>query len=76
MLAVMREQTVNKTPSDTSSALISSGKVMREQVYSAALVLARLQDRDVGHRLTVEDICTVLGYLGEPDVVPTGTWRD
>jgi hypothetical protein len=76
MLAVMREQAVNETPSDTSSALISCGKVMRERVYSAALVLARSQDRNVGHLLTVKDICTVLGYLGEPDVVPTGTWRD
>ena len=74
MFAVMREQAVNKTNSDTSFALISSGQVTREQVYSAALVLARLQDRGVGHCLTVEDICTVVGYVGEPDVVPAGTW--
>ncbi len=50
-----------------SADLIRSGEVTREQVYAAALVLSRLQDRGVGHRLAVEDICEVLGYIPEPE---------
>lgn len=51
------------------SELVDSGEVSGEQVYAAALVLSRLQDRGAGRELTVEDICQVLGYLGEPEPV-------
>ncbi len=51
------------------SELVESGDVSGEQVYAAALVLSRLQDRGAGRELTVEDICQVLGYLGEPEPV-------
>jgi hypothetical protein len=46
--------------------LVESGEVSGGQVYAAALVLSRLQDRGVGRDLTVEDICQVLGYMREP----------
>ena len=49
----------------TSADLIRSGEITREQAYAAALVLARLQDRGVGRRLTIADVCEVLGYLPE-----------
>ncbi len=48
-----------------SADLIRSGDVTREQVYSAALVLSRLQDRGIALQLTVEDVCEVLGYIPE-----------
>lgn len=48
-----------------SADLIRSGDVTREQVYSAALVLSRLQDRGIALQFTVEDICEVLGYIPE-----------
>ena len=48
----------------TASELVASGEVTREQVYAATLALARLHDRGVGHRLGIEDMCEVLGYVG------------
>ncbi len=64
MISVM-ETTLTPRKGRVSADLIRSGEVTREQVYSAALVLARLQDRGIAHRLTVADICEVLGYLPE-----------
>lgn len=49
----------------TSADLILSGEITREQAYAAALVLARLQDRGIAQRLTIADVCEVLGYLPE-----------
>jgi hypothetical protein len=66
MLIVMNAATADA--GRTSSELIRSGEVTREQVYAAALVLARLQDRGVALRLTVEDVCEVLGYVPGRDV--------
>lgn len=69
MISVM-ETTLTCRKGRVSADLIRSGEVTREQVYAAALVLARLQDRGIAHRLTVEDICKVLGYLPELEMEP------
>lgn len=52
----------------TSADLIRSGEITREQAYAATLVLARLQDRGVARRLTIADVCEVLGYLPEREL--------
>ena len=49
----------------TASQLVASGEVSAEQVYAATLVLAKLHDRGVARALTVEEMCEVLGYVGE-----------
>ncbi|TAK75591.1 MAG: hypothetical protein EPO16_08645 [Dehalococcoidia bacterium] len=44
-----------------------------QQAYAASIVLARLHDRRIGLSMTLEDMCEVLGYLGEgrrPEAVP------
>jgi len=53
----------------TSAQLLPSGDVRREQLYSAALVLARLQDRGVACDLTIEEMCEIRGYTRRPGVV-------
>ena len=45
--------------------LVSSVTVSAEHVYAATLVLARLQDRGVAFSLTLEEMCEILGYLGD-----------
>ena len=50
----------------SSAELLADGEVGRRQLYAAAIVLARLQDRGVARNLTIEDICEVLGYLRVP----------
>ena len=47
--------------------LLASGEIDRGQLYAAAIVLARLQDRQTGHDLTIEDMCEILGYLRKPE---------
>ena len=69
MISVMETALISRK-GRVSADLIRSGEVTREQVYAAALVLARLQDRGIAHRLTVEDICEVLGYLPELEMEP------
>ena len=69
MISVMETARISRK-GRVSADLIRSGEVTREQVYAAALVLARLQDRGIAHRLTVEDICKVLGYLPELEMEP------
>ena len=43
--------------------LLGSGQLDERQLYHAALALARLQDRGIGRRLTLRDMCEVLGYM-------------
>ena len=47
----------------TSAQLLADGALRREQLHTAALVLARLQDRGIGRALDVCDMCEVLGYV-------------
>lgn len=57
----------------TAADLVASGAVTAQQAYAATLVLARLHDRGIGLTMTLEDICEVLGYLGDgrrPAAVP------
>ena len=49
----------------TAADLVATGAVSAQQAYSATLVLARLHDRGVGRTLTLEEMCEVLGYLGD-----------
>ena len=51
----------------TGAQLLASGEVRREQLYAAALVLARLQDRGAARDLTIEEMCEVLGYRRRPE---------
>ncbi len=53
----------------TSAQLLTSGDVGREQLYAAALVLARLQDRGVAGDLTIEEMCEILGYVRRQEAV-------
>jgi len=50
----------------SAAELLADGEVGRRQLYAAALVLARLQDRGAARDLTIEDVCEVLGYLRVP----------
>ena len=57
----------------TAADLVATGAVSAQQAYSATLVLARLHDRGVGRTMTLEEMCEVLGYLGDgrrPAAVP------
>jgi hypothetical protein len=67
-MIVVMETAVPSGTVRTSADLIRSGELTREQAYAAALVLARLQDRGVGRRLTIADVCEVLGYLPEREL--------
>ena len=51
--------------------LLASGEVDREQLYAAAVVLARLQDRGVARNLTLADMCEILGYLRTAETTET-----
>lgn len=61
----MKRQSSTAALPRTASELVEGGKVSPEHVYAATLVLARLHDRGIGFALTLEDMCEVLGYLGE-----------
>lgn len=57
----------------TAADLVATGRVTPQQAYAASIVLARLHDRRIGLSMTLEDMCEVLGYLGDgrrPEVVP------
>ncbi len=71
----MKRQGSAVAPARTASDLIASGAVSPAHVYAATLVLARLQDRGIGFALTLEEMCEVLGYLGQgrrPPAAPSG----
>ena len=57
----------------TASDLVATGRVTAQQAYAATIVLARLHDRGVARSMTLEDMCEVLGYIGDgrrPKSVP------
>ncbi len=57
----------------TAADLVATGAVTPQQAYAATLVLARLHDGGVALHMTLEEMCEVLGYLGEghrPKAVP------
>ena len=64
-MIVVMEAAVLSGAGRTSAEPIRSGELTREQANAAAPVLTRLQDRGVGLRLTIADVCEVLGYLPE-----------
>ncbi len=49
----------------TVADLVATGRVTAQQAYAATLVLARLHDRGVALHMTIEEMCEVLGYLGD-----------
>lgn len=49
----------------TAADLVATGRITPQQAYAATLVLARLHDRGVAHYMTIEEMCEVLGYLGD-----------
>ena len=51
----------------SGAQLLANGDIDRAQLYAAALVLARLQDRGVAHDLTIDDMCEILGYVHTPE---------
>lgn len=60
-----------RTP--TAADLVATGRVTPQQAYAASIVLARLHDRHIGLSMTLEEMCEVLGYLGDgrrPEAVP------
>lgn len=57
----------------TAADLVATGVVTAQQAYAATLVLARLHDRRVALSMTLEEMCEVLGYVGDgrrPKCVP------
>jgi len=62
-------------PDPTAADLVALGAVTPQQAYAATLVLTRLHDRGVALTMTLEEMCEVLGYLGDgrrPKSVPAG----
>jgi hypothetical protein len=60
-------------PTLTATDLVATGRVSAQQAYAATLVLARLHDRGVALNMNIEEMCEVLGYLGDgrrPSAVP------
>ena len=68
-----RDRSAGSQNAPAAADLVATGRIPPQQAYAATLVLARLHDRGAALYMTIEEMCEVLGYLGDgrrPKAVP------